>query len=73
MGQSPNPIDPQRVWRAQIYVGILSVLGIALFGGLWVVLGDAGMSAFPRLFISMCIPPALIALIVGGYFLMRAE
>jgi len=73
MGQSPGPIDPQRLWRAQIYVAILSILGIIIFGGAWVVLGDLGVSPFPRLFASMCIPPAIISLIVGIAFLRRSE
>ena len=73
MGQTPGPIDPQRLWRAQIYVVILAILGIAIFIGVWVGLGDMGVSPFPRLFAAMCIPPAVISLIVGVFFLIRSE
>lgn len=43
--------------------------GVLAFLLLWVGLGSAGVDQFPRLIMSVCLPPALIALIFGVYFL----
>jgi hypothetical protein len=32
-------------------------------------MGGAGVETFPRLILSLCIPPAVIALIVGAFIL----
>lgn len=66
MGQ--NPIDGKMLTRAGVAGIVLAVLGIALFVGIWVLLDD--VNAFPRLFAALCIPPGIIAIIVGGFFLM---
>ena len=50
--------------------------GIGLFVLIWVVLGSAGVDTFARLMVAICVPPALIALGVGLFFLAtrsRAE
>jgi len=56
--------------RAQIAVAVLAVLAIGAFIGLWNLLGSAGFEDFPRLILSMCLPPAVIAILVGIYVLI---
>ncbi|MBE0689528.1 MAG: hypothetical protein IH587_05330 [Anaerolineae bacterium] len=56
--------------RAQLAVTLLVVLAIGAFIGLWSVLGGAGFEDFPRLILSLCLPPAGIAILVGIYVLI---
>jgi len=70
MGNTPEPINTKTIWRVAIAGAALAVVGIGSFIGLWILLGEAGFSDVPRLFASMCIPPALIAGIIGVYILV---
>jgi lipopolysaccharide export LptBFGC system permease protein LptF len=63
-------LDRQLLSRAGVVGLVLAVLGIGLFVGLWAVLGNAGMDDFPRLVIAVCVPPAVLALAVGVFFLV---
>jgi|GEM_PF-1226004 len=65
----PNPLGPAALRRMLIVGAVLAVGGVGLFVALWVLLGQANVESFPRLILSMCVPPAVIALIVGGLFL----
>jgi len=65
---SPDPTDRQRLTRALVYGAVLSAAGVALFVLLFI--GMSGLDNTPRLFISMCIPPAIIALVLGVYILV---
>lgn len=69
MGEKPEPLNLKNLSRASIVGVALAIGGIILFVVLWVVLGNAGVDQFARLLMSMCIPPALMAALVGGYFL----
>jgi len=71
MSQQPPPLNGRDLSRASIAGIDLALLGIILFIGLWVVLGQAGFQPAPRLFTSLCVPPAIIAAIVGAYVLLR--
>lgn len=71
MSQSPNPLDKQTISRVGIAGAALGVLAVALFAGLWLGLGAAGLDVFPRLVISICVPPAIMAALLGGYILVR--
>ncbi len=71
MSQSTN-LDPKRVTRAGIWGALLGILAILLFVGLWIGLGSIGVTVFPRLVISVCIPPAILSLIAGFYLLVKA-
>jgi len=71
MSNSPSPLNGRNLTRAGIAGAVLAVLGIVLFIILWVVLGSFKMDAMPRLFASLCIPPAIIAGIMGVYILVR--
>jgi lipopolysaccharide export LptBFGC system permease protein LptF len=70
MSESPNPFDGQRLKRASIVGVVLAVGAVALFLVLWTLLGNSGLDQFPRLIISLCVPPAVLALLVGAYFLI---
>lgn len=70
MNQTPNPLNKNNLSRATFIAVGLSVGGIVLFFILWGILGGTGMDAFARLILSLCIPPGLMAALVGGYFLL---
>ncbi len=71
MSNSPPPMNKSNLTRAGIAGIGLAILGIVLFIVLWVVLGSAQMGNFPRLFASLCVPPAVIAGIIGAYVLIK--
>jgi lipopolysaccharide export LptBFGC system permease protein LptF len=57
--------------RTGLIVGaVLAVAGIGLFVLVWLVLGEAGAAPAPRLFSALCLPPAVIALLLGAYVLV---
>lgn len=69
MTNTPNPLNKQSLSRASV-VGVgLAGLGIALFLILWFVLGQSGMETLPRLIVALCVPPAVIATLIGAYVL----
>lgn len=65
--QTPEPFQKATVRASIIGVGV-AVFGIVAFVVLWLLL--AGLDDGPRLFTAMCVPPLLIALLVGGYALV---
>ncbi|MBL8130801.1 MAG: hypothetical protein JNL42_03010 [Anaerolineae bacterium] len=70
MSNKPSPFDSATLRRMLVAGAVLAVGGIILFVLLWLALGSANMQNFPRLILSLCIPPAIIALLLGGYFLI---
>lgn len=68
---SPGPLNRSNLTRAGIIGAVLAVVGIGLFFALWIGLGQAGTSVAPRLFASICVPPLLLGVLVGGYALVR--
>ncbi len=70
MSETPTPINKGLMSRTTLSVVGLAVLGMVLFIGLWVMLGNVGVAQFVQLIVSLCIPPAAIAAIVGIYFLV---
>jgi len=69
MSNTPG-MDGKKLLRGQIAVVVLVLLGIGLFALLWQGMGAAGVANAPRLLVSICLPPAIIAVIVGVYFLV---
>lgn len=69
MTQTPGPLNGKSLTRASVAGFGLATLGILLFVILWVVLGQAGFQPAARLIAALCIPPAVIALILGIYVL----
>lgn len=49
---------------------ILAVLGIGLFIIIYLIMGSAGASQAGRLFGALCIPPAIIGVLLGAYVLI---
>lgn len=70
MDQTPNPLNKNNLSRATFIAIGLAVGGIILFFVIWGLLGNTGMDAFARLILSLCIPPGLMAALIGGYFLL---
>jgi lipopolysaccharide export LptBFGC system permease protein LptF len=73
MTPSPNPLNTQHLTRATLIAAGLALVGIVVFVILWVILGNAGIENAPRLLLSLCVPPALIGVLVGGYFLFKSS
>ena len=71
MSNSPSPLNGRNLTRAGVIGLVLAVLAIVLFLILWVVLGSFKLDAMPRLFASLCVPPAVLAAIMGVYILTR--
>ncbi len=65
-----NPFNTSSLSRAAVAGIGMAVGGIVLFIVLWVLLGRAGFDSFPRLIASLCIPPAVMAALIGGYILI---
>jgi lipopolysaccharide export LptBFGC system permease protein LptF len=51
----------------------LALAGVILFALLWIGLGNAGLGNLPRLVLALCLPPAVIAVLLGGYVLVRGR
>jgi hypothetical protein len=60
--------DGKLLSRTVIAGGILAVVAIGLFLLLWTAF--SGLDDFVRLMLSVCIPPAALALIAGVFFLV---
>jgi hypothetical protein len=71
MSKSPSPLNGRNLTRAGVAGVVLALLAIVLFGVLWVVLGTFKMDAMPKLFVSLCVPPIILAGIMGVYILTR--
>jgi hypothetical protein len=55
----------------QFYVLVMAATAIVLFGLIWFILGEFGVIGTTRLFASLCLPPGIIALLIGVYILVR--
>jgi len=69
MNNLPGPVK-QGLSKASVIGAILGVFAIILFVILWNVLGQLGLDAVARLFGALCIPPAVIAGLMGAYILL---
>jgi hypothetical protein len=63
-------LDSKLITRMVIAGGLVGVIGIALFFGLWVVLGAIPTTPFVRVVLSVCLPPIILATIFGMYYLV---
>ena len=70
MTEPTSPLNRRSLSRVSVLGVSLSIGGIALVVILWLVLGNLGLEQFPRLFISLCLPPAVMAGLIGGYILL---
>ncbi len=71
MSSSPDPLNKKTLTRASMAGVGLAIFGIVLFGILWVALAQTGLQPLARLIAALCIPPAVIAAILGVYVLTR--
>lgn len=69
MSNQPNDLQKQ-LPRAGMIGGVLAVLAIGLFIALYIVLGNAGAEPAVRLLVSLCVPPAVLAIGFGLYILI---
>ncbi len=69
MSNSPNPIR-RALSRASIIGAVLGIGAIILFIVLWVALSGTDLSLIARILLSLCIPPALLAALMGVYLLV---
>jgi hypothetical protein len=67
---SKMPFNGNNLPRIVIAGVALAVFGVIAFILIWGLMGSAGVANLPRLLVSMCIPPALIAAILGVYILV---
>lgn len=70
MSQSPNP-PTTPITRIAVAGAILGVVGIVLFLVLYSALSNT--ADLPRLLISLCVPPAVMAILLGIYLLVTAR
>lgn len=73
MNNKPESLIPKLLMNASVYGVALAVFGIIAFIALWMVLGSAGVSQTPRLFIALCVPPVLFAAIIGVLALVKRK
>jgi hypothetical protein len=66
-------MDGKTLSKAGIAGVVLAVVGIILFLVLWFGLGQIGIQQFPRLILALCVPPALMAALVGVYMLVARK
>lgn len=65
---SNTPFNRDNVPRILAAGAALAVIGVVAFILLWVMMGN--VATLPRLLVAMCIPPAIIAAILGVYILV---
>ena len=70
MANAPGPLNKQSLSKATIAGSIMAVGGIILFLILYAALTKAGADPVQRVVVALCVPPGLMALLVGGYFLL---
>jgi hypothetical protein len=63
-------VDKRLISQVSIAGFVLSLIGLGMFALLWIVLGNANVDTFMRLFISICVPPMVMAAVVGAYILI---
>jgi len=65
-----SPFSKETLSKASTLGVTLGVGGVALFVVIWLLLENAGLEQIPRLLISLCLPPAIMAGLIGGYMLL---
>ena len=71
MGQYPK-LEKDSITRAGLYGALLGIAAILLFVGLWFGLGSIGVTVFPRMVISVCIPPAVLSFAAGIFLILKS-
>jgi hypothetical protein len=72
MSSNPPPDSKSAPLTPALAAGaVLAAAAVGLFVLLWLALGSTGLSNAQRLFISLCVPPALLSGLIGAYILIR--
>ncbi|MCS7072036.1 MAG: hypothetical protein NZM00_11060 [Anaerolinea sp.] len=67
MTPPPNPMQ-QQLTRALVLGAIAAIAAVLLFIVVWLALEDAEPAI--RLFSALCLPPGVLAIIIGAYILV---
>lgn len=67
MTQPPNPMQ-QQLSRALVLGAIAAIAAVLLFVVVWMALEGAEPAI--RLFSALCLPPGVLAIIIGAYILL---
>lgn len=70
MSQTPNPVNRKNLGRASLIGFALGAFAIVLFVVFWLMLDSLGLSRVPRLLVAICLPPAILAGLIGLYILV---
>jgi len=73
MGAAPEPPKKNQLSQAGIAGIVLAIVGIGLFLGIYFGLQGAGVGDFPRLILALCVPPAVMAALIGIYMVATAR
>jgi hypothetical protein len=65
---SNTPVGKPNLSKPLIAGLVLAVVGIVLFLGIYLALADT--EPIIRLFVALCLPPAVIAAVIGAYLLI---
>jgi hypothetical protein len=68
MTNTPSPLNKRSITRASIIGSVMAVGGIILFLILYAAMTSAGADPVQRVVVALCVPPMLMALLMGGYF-----
>jgi hypothetical protein len=71
MGNTPNPLNQKNLTRATVIASGMAAGGIVLFLVLYFAMSSAGVDALARVVVALCVPPAIMAVVIGGYFLVK--
>jgi len=67
---NPDPNQPTNpILKTLIPASILGIVAIGLFLLIYSVLSQNDVGQFPSLVIALCVPPAIIAVLLGLYIL----
>lgn len=67
----PPLLERQRLVRASMVGAGLGILGIVLFGGIWIGLEALEVDVLPRVLVALCVPPLVMGGLMAGYLLMN--
>jgi hypothetical protein len=70
VNNNTGPVIKQGLSKATVIGAVMAVGGIVLFMVLYLVLGNMGVQASMRILIALCVPPIIMAVLIGGYFVL---
>lgn len=64
-----NPPKPN-ITRIVLSGAVIGALGIGLFLGSWILLGNLGVDDLARIVVSVCLPPGILTIVIMTYILV---